>query len=149
MLISKLSILRELSNAKISHERWVKRAEHLVEGLPISEDFIPTEPTSCEFGKWLYSDIGKELRFQQAYKDTIERIESYHDMIHDAYKSIYKCFFVIPKQRSLLYKIITLNNKQPTKKELEIAHHKLELLKGYSSSMIDLLDKLEKLIKQS
>ncbi len=79
----------------------------------------------------------------------MKSIEDYHDKIHDTYKSIYKCFFILPKQRSLLHKIITLNNKQPTKKELEVARHKLELLKGYSFSMINLLDKLENQIKQS
>lgn len=54
-------MLRETTYTKIryaraSYIRWVRRAKHLIEGLRVSEDMIPVDSTSCEFGLWLYDE---------------------------------------------------------------------------------------------
>jgi len=59
-MLNKEMILHELNLARIAHEYWVKRAEHLISGMPIEKEFIPLEPDNCGFGKWFYGLVGQE-----------------------------------------------------------------------------------------
>jgi len=59
--MTKTGILQQIQDAKTAHIRWVKRADHLVSGLPVDKDFIPLESTTCAFGQWFYHD-GVKLR---------------------------------------------------------------------------------------
>jgi len=147
-MLTKAKILQELNSAKIAHERWVKRAEHLVDGLPVDQSFIPLDPTECGFGRWLYSDMGHRLRLLKEYKSLIEQIEFYHDKLHDIYRKIYKIYFVIPKERSLLHKIFTLNSKKPTASEQQTAQEYFSELKKSSMELKQLLTQMENTTKE-
>jgi hypothetical protein len=148
-MLSKSTILQELSSAKIAHMRWVKRADHLISGLPVDKEFIPLESTTCGFGKWLYGEVGQKLRLEEEFKSIIEQIEFHHDNLHDVYGEIYKIFFVMPEQRSLLHKIITFNSKKVSEKEKMRAKEYFHSLQKSSTDLIGLLEKLESMVKDS
>ena len=148
-MLSKSIILQELSNAKIAHMRWVKRADHLISGLPVDKEFIPLEPTTCGFGKWLYGEVGNKLRLDETFKSTIEQIEFHHDNLHDVYGQIYKVFFVIPEQRSFLHKMLTFNSKKVSEKEKAKAREFFHSLQKSSTELIALLEKLEIKVRES
>jgi len=140
--MTRANILQEISKAKIAHKRWVKRADHLISGLPVDKEFIPLEATSCGFGKWLYSQ-GTELRSINATKYLIEEIEHHHDDLHDTYSEIYKLYYMIPENRSFLSKLLTFNSKKISEKEKELAKKYFQQLKGSSEELLNLLDKLD------
>ena len=142
----KSAILQELSNAKIAHMRWVKRADHLVSDLPIDKEFIPLEAISCGFGKWLYT-TGSDLRANEDFKYLIEQIEFHHDNLHDTYMSIYKIYFVVPEHRSLLHKVMTFNSHDVSKKEKEFAKKHYSILEKSSTNLLALLDKFDILVR--
>jgi hypothetical protein len=148
-MLTKSVILQELSKAKIAHMRWVKRADHLISGLPVDKEFIPLEATTCGFGKWLYGDIGSKLRVNEKFKHLIEQIEFHHDNLHDVYSRIYTIYFVVPQKRSLLYKIVTFNRKEVSKKEQEEAKKYFESLKRSSEELLALLDRFEYEVKNA
>jgi len=141
-MMTRSEILQATKQAKIAHKRWVKRAEHLILGLPVDKEFIPLETTSCDFGKWLYSQ-GSQLRTIDATSAIIEKIEHYHDELHDAYKEIYTIYFVNTQNRSFLTKILTLNNKKVTPKEKESAKEHMKELNVSSKKLLNLIDRLE------
>lgn len=147
-MITKASILQEVSQAKIAHMRWVKRADHLISDLPVDKEFIPLEAVNCGFGKWLYAETGSKLRVMEAFKYMIEQIEFHHDNLHDAYSKIYKIYFVMPEKRSLLHKLVTFNSKTVSDKEKVEAKKYFELLKKSSDDLIALLDKFENEVKE-
>lgn len=140
--MTRADILQETNKAKIAHKRWVKRADHLISGLPVDKEFIPLEPTSCGFGKWLYSQ-GSELRTFEATKFIVEEIEHHHDDLHDAYGEIYKIFFIVPENRSLLKKMLTFNSKKVSAKEIQKAKDYFRQLTRSSEELLGLIDKLE------
>ena len=141
------SILQQTSDAKIAHVRWVKRAEHLISGLPVEKEFIPLEPTSCVFGKWFYSQ-GSQLRRLDSLKEVMAQIEKYHDELHDTYGKIYKIYFLLPNNRSLWHKILTFNSKEVTKAEQKEAEDYYKHLKQTSDTLLFFVDELEKKVKQ-
>jgi len=145
---NKSSILQELSHAKIAHMRWIKHADHLISGLPVDKNFIPLEATSCGFGKWLYS-TGSKLRTDEKFKYLIEQIEFHHDNLHETYMSIYKIYFVMPENRSLIHKIITFNNKEPSKDEKELAKKYYLILEKSSNDLLNLLDKFDLIVREN
>ena len=147
-LNEKSLILQELSHAKISHMRWVKRAEHLISDLPVDKDFIPLEATTCEFGVWLYN-IGSSLRLKDEFKNIIEQIEFYHDNLHDTYLLIYKIYFVVPENRSLLHKIMTFNSHNPSNSEKVIAKEHYETIKKSSYKLLNLIDRLDNMVREA
>jgi hypothetical protein len=138
----KSNILQALSNAKIAHMRWVKRTDHLISGLPVDKEFIPLEATECGFGKWLYT-IGSDLRSDETFKYLIEQIEFHHDNLHSTYMSIYKIYFLVPENRSLLHKIMTFNSHDISKSEKELAQKYYTILQKSSNDLLDLLDKFD------
>jgi len=137
------SILQETTRAKVAHARWVKRAEHLISGLPIEKDFIPLEATTCVFGQWFYSQ-GTRLRSIEKIAPIFDKIEKQHDKIHDIYGEIYKIYFVIPEKRGLLDRLLTFNSKEPTATQKEEAKVKYKLLKEISHTLILHIEELEK-----
>jgi len=140
--MTRTNLLQELAKAKIAHKRWVKRADHLISGLPVDKEFIPLEATSCGFGRWLYSQ-GTQLRTIDATKYIIEEIEHHHDDLHDTYGEIYKLYYMVPENRSFLTKILTFNSKKITEKEKVVAKKYFLQLKDSSEELINLLNKLE------
>jgi len=142
-MITKSSILQEVSQAKIAHMRWVKRADHLISDLPVDKEFIPLEATTCGFGKWLYAEMGSQLRVMETFKYIMEQLEFHHDNLHESYSKIYKIYFVMPEKRSLLHKLVTFNSKTVSNKEKEEAKKYFDILKKSSDDLIALLDKFE------
>ncbi len=140
--MTRSDILLETTKAKIAHKRWVKRADHLVSGLPVDKEFIPLEATSCGFGKWLYSQ-GIELRTLEATRYIMDEIEFHHDELHDLYSEIYKIYFVIPENKSFLSKVLTFNSKKISKADQEKAEIYLQKIKQSSTDLLALIDKLE------
>ena len=140
---TKSSILQEVSQAKIAHMRWVKRADHLISDLPVDKEFIPLEATNCGFGRWLYSETASQLRVTETFKYMLEQIEFHHDNLHDAYSKIYKIYFIMPEKRSLLHKLVTFNSKTVSDEEKVEAKKYFEILKKSSEDLIALLDKFE------
>lgn len=141
--MNKAAILQEITKAKIAHKRWVKRADHLISGLPVDKEFIPLVATSCGFGRWLYGQ-GTTLRTIEATKYIIEEIEHHHDDVHDAYAQIYNIYFIIPENKSFLSKVFTFNSKKVSKKDIETAKKYFTQLERSSDELLALLDKLEK-----
>jgi len=140
--MTRADILQETNKAKIAHKRWVKRADHLISGLPVDKEFIPLEATSCGFGKWLYSQCS-ELCTINTTKFIIEEIEHHHDDLHDAYGEIYKIFFIAPENRGFLHKITTFNSKEVSLKEKERAKEYFKQLSRSSDELLRLLERLE------
>lgn len=141
------TILQELTQAKIAHGRWVRRADHLVSGLPVDKEFIPLEATTCGFGKWFYTS-GTQLRQHKDYASLMEQIEVYHDDLHTYYGEIYKLYFVMPEKRSILHKVMTFNSKKISKKEEELAKVYYQKLEYISGKLVELLTELESAIKK-
>ena len=140
--MTRADILQETNKAKIAHKRWVKRADHLISGLPVDKEFIPLEATSCGFGKWLYSQ-GTELRTIEATKFLIEEIEHHHDDVHDVYSEIYKLYFLVSENKSFLSKVLTFNSKKISKKDKDKAKKYFGQLKQSSEELLKLIEKLE------
>ena len=141
--MTRSDILQETNRAKIAHKRWVKRADHLISGLPVDKEFIPLDPTSCGFGKWLYTQ-GSQLRTIIETKYIVEEIEHHHDNLHDSYGEIYKIFFIVPENRTILRKMFTFNSKKVSDKEKELAKQYFRQLSQSSEELLNLIDKLEK-----
>jgi len=140
------SILEHINNAKNAHIRWMKRADHLISGLPVDKDLIPPQSTDCNFGKWLYFE-GAKLRAIQDLIKIINSLEHHHNELHMGYTHIYEIYFVLPKERSILHKILTLNSKTVSKSEIEKAKEYFEYLQHTSVEIISLLNILEKRIR--
>lgn len=145
--INNAVILQELTKARIAHTRWVRRADHLISGLPVDKDFIPLEATTCGFGKWFYS-TGTTLRHHKDYASIMDQIEAYHDDLHGYYGQIYKLYFVMPENRSILHKVMTFNSKKISKKEQELAKTYYDRLEATSNVLLDLISQLEAAIKK-
>lgn len=140
--MTRAGILQETTKAKIAHKRWVKRADHLISGLPVEKEFIPLGATECGFGKWLYSQ-GTKLRMMDSAKNIIDEIEEHHDELHATYSQIYKIFFITPENKSFLSKVFTLNSKKVSTKGREMAKLYFRQIERSSDELLSLLDKLE------
>lgn len=145
--MTKTSILQQLTAAKKAHLRWVKRADHLISGLPVDKEFIPLESTTCDFGIWFYEE-GAKLRLVPTIDNLINRIEYHHNELHDAYMDIYKIFFIVPHQRSLLHKILTFNSKELSTAEKESAKAHFKYLRRSSEELLAVLDILEERVQK-
>ena len=141
------SILHQTNNAKIAHTKWVRRIDHLISGLPVEQKMIPLDPTFCEFGQWFYSQ-GSKLRTLDSLKEILEKIEKQHDEAHDIYGKIYTIYFLTPHKRTLLRKIVTLNNKEVTKIEKEEARAYYHTLVEKSRLVLSLMEEFEIKIRE-
>ena len=144
-------MLQNLNHARIAHQTWVRRADHLISGLPVNKEHIPLEAISCAFGKsFLYGEVGEKIRAHKDYEHIMYHIETLHTSLHSYYTSIYKIYFVLPQKRSLLFKITHIGNtKEVTKKEIAEAQIYFTLLQNVSIELVGLLNKLSLEIKSS
>ncbi len=119
-------LLEKIENARISHMRWIQRAQHLIEDLPITEDMIPLDYTKCEFGEWLYSD---GLKFKEYLRTSriIQKIEEEHTLLHHLYLKIYKIFFVDAKRGALGSMLLGKYKKVSHENRLKAAQYFQEL----------------------
>ena len=140
-------IYRDISDAIIAHQTWVRKVNHLVSGLPVKEGAIPLDPAMCHFGQWLYSE-GYKLHKIESLHDMIETIENHHNDLHDAYTIIYEIYFIIPKHRSVLEKLFAFQADNITPTEHEEAKYYFEDIQKSSQNLISSLKILQKLIKE-
>jgi len=144
--MNQYSLLQHVFDAKKAHLRWVKRARHLVEGLPVDKEFVPLKATSCLFGKWLYSE-GVVLNQISKTNKLMQKIELMHNELHDTYQNIYEIFFINPNEKSLIHKFFTLNASKVSNNEQEKAKIYFKYLQRASEELMSLLTELEKEIK--
>ena len=142
MMMERDYTLEKLRDAKKAHAKWVRRAKHLVENLPVCEDMIPLDSTDCAFGCWLYSE-GMKYKNNNITSPILEAIEETHHTLHDIYLRIYRIYFVESKagffQRLLFTKT---HNAISTQKQVEALKY-FEELKGISDALVKQLDNFE------
>ena len=144
--MTKSKIYKYIIDAKIAHLTWVRKAEHLIDGLPVTEGMIPLDPTFCTFGKWLYNE-GSNLRKIKDIDDNLNKIEKYHNNLHQHYAAIYEIFFILPKEESFLKKIIRFSSQRVSTKNLQLAKNHFSDLIASSNQLIYAINLLKKQIK--
>ena len=153
---SKASILQNIYDAKRAHKEWVRKADKLVNGLDgyqgkkvtvdVDETFIPLDSSTCEFGLW-FNHYSTQLSGIPSIGNIINRIAEHHNQLHETYSSIYSLFFVVPKQRSILRKLITLNSQKVSTQSREEAQIHFKYLKRSSEELLAVLAVLEERVK--
>jgi hypothetical protein len=153
---NKATMLQNIYDAKRAHKEWVKKADRLVNGLDgyqgkkvdfnVDETFIPLDSSACQFGQWFDTYATYLAKFDSIGR-FINRIEEHHNALHTTYSHIYSIFFVVPKKRSLLHKIMTLNSKKISEVEREKAKIHLTYLQNSSKELLEVLEILEDKIK--
>ncbi len=138
----KQRILQKLLDAKLAHGKWVRRAKHLVESLPINEDMIPLDSTECAFGKWLYND-GMKCKSLRNLEPLLKSIEKEHTQLHTIYATIYNIHFIETK-RGFISKIFLGNKKKISKEKRSIALEKYHELEKVSEKLMILLQRFKR-----
>jgi len=142
--MSKEILLHHIKEAKKAHLLWVKRAKHLIQDLPITEDMIPLNPKECIFGKWLYSE-GIKFDSLPSTSKNIRNIMHHHDLVHDIYFDIYEIYFVETKQTGILKKL-HFGNKHVDEERRAVAVEYFLELEEASDKLIEYMDSFEKTI---
>jgi len=138
-------LLKQIAEARIAHTRWLRRAQHLIEGLPVSDGMVALDPTHCEFGNWLYSD-GMKYKSVLKFEQIIDKIEKCHVELHDIYLNVYKIYFVESKRFWFVSKLLASSYKEPSARQKERAKLYLYDLERCSKSLLSELTRLEKLV---
>ena len=141
----KQEILHQLANARLSHAKWLRRAKHLIEGLPVSDGMIPIDPTDCAFGQWFYKDAVK-YKSVLSFAKHIETIGKLHVSLHDVYLRIYKIYFVDARRSRLMSTILASQYKKPSKSQQELTQHYFSELQKISDELYKELETFEKLV---
>lgn len=140
----KKEIAKEIRNAHIAHEQWVRNVKHLVENLPIHKATIPLSSTECDFGKWLYG-TGMKYKAIPALTRIIFKIEQDHRDLHNIYLRIYKIYF-LETQRSWAMNLFTNSHKKVTPEKQSEAVKYYQEMEKMSIWLIKSLDQLESLL---
>jgi hypothetical protein len=138
--------LKEIRDAHLAHEKWVRRAKHLVENLPVDEKMIPLDSTECQFGQWFYISGIKYKNIPQL-TDIIHKIEEYHKELHDIYLNIYKIYFLETK-RSWVMSLLTESRKKVSPINQQLALEYYHTMEKVSKSLMDTLDQFEGYLAQ-
>lgn len=137
----KRQILKEIRDAHIAHTKWVRRAKHLVENLPVDEKMIPLDSTECQFGLWLYNNAMKYKNIPQL-TGILHKIEEDHRDLHDMYLKIYKIYFLETK-RSWMMNLVTQSRKEVSPKKQAEAFKYYQILEETSVILIESLETFE------
>ena len=140
-------MLKKLEDARSAHIKWVRRAQHLVEGLPLDESMIPVDSTECRFGEWLHSD-GFRLKLLKSFAPLVEEVDALHMKLHSVYLSIYRIYFIDTKRSWLLKAILGERKEVPAHKQQE-AREMFRHLEDVSSQLLQSLTKLERQLRGS
>jgi hypothetical protein len=138
--VKKQKVLDSIRAARLAHVKWVDRARRLVEGTKITEDEIPVEATSCDFGHWFYGD--GQILLGIFSVGSVKKLEAKHKELHATYMKIFKIYFDTTNQ-SLFKKIFT-QRKKLSEKDKVLAHEELTYLEGISDELIAYLNIFEK-----
>ena len=132
--------LTEIKKARKLHLDWVRRAEMLVQGLPVAEDSMPLDDTQCSFGLW-FNAGAKQLLNIPNFKKIIENIDKEHIDLHKEYRFISEIYFKESVDKPLLKKLFTKKEPIISDEEKEQAKKHLQTLQGISKSLTKNLDK--------
>lgn len=140
--------LEKLRDAKKAHAKWVRRAKHLVENLPVCEEMIPLDSTECAFGCWLYSE-GMKFKNNETTGPILDLIEKTHHKLHDIYLSIYRIYFVESKAGFFQRLLFTKSHKSISPQKQVEALKYFEELKKVSDTLVKELDTFEIALRKS
>ena len=139
--IDKKDALEKLRKAKGAHIKWRAFAQALVAGVPVDEDKIPVEHTSCAFGKWYHGEGKLKLGHLPSY----EGIYTPHEMLHEIYKQI---FDVLHAKESGGLRGLFTSRMARENERMELARRYMEELVGVSETLLKALDILEEEIRE-
>jgi len=143
--MQKKDIIEQITNARLAHLKWVRRAKHLIEKLPVSSGMIPIDATECTFGAWLYRE-GLKYKNLSQLSTVINKIEKLHTEIHDIYLDIYKIYFVDLKRSWVMSKILDAY-KDPTPQQQKMAYRYFIQLEDISVLLMQEFDLFERTLK--
>jgi len=125
----------------MAHTNWVRRARHLIEGMPVRAEFIPFDATECHFGQWFYDEVMK-FNVVPELHDVLADIENSHNRLHDIYRRIHKIYFV-DTQPSWIRSLITNQRTKVTEEMRKTAEHYFKELQRVSDELMGTLDLFE------
>ena len=134
-------LVKKLRDAKKAHRRWVSNAQILLEGIPVKNDQLPLNDTECGFGQWYYSE-GQALRGYSIFRE----IEPHHQRLHGLYLQIFRLLFN-DRKRSFFDRLLG-RKAEPSPEDLAQAQALIAELNGESIRIMELLDRLEEVIKK-
>jgi hypothetical protein len=134
-------IVKEIRDAYVAHEKWVRRAKHLVENLPVDEKMIPVDSTECQFGQWLY---GRGMKYKNIAQlsGILHKIEEEHRNLHNTYLRVYKIYFLETK-RSWVMNLLTQSRKEVSPKKQQEALYYYHQMVKISTVLLESLEVLE------
>jgi hypothetical protein len=132
--------LTEIKKARQLHIDWVRRAEMLIQGLPVTQESLPIDSQKCHFGIWFNSGA-KQLLAIDHFKKIIESIDKEHIDLHDEYKFIHNIYFKEHTDPSLLKKFFGKKEITISSEEKTTALKHLTRLQEISKSLTKNLDK--------
>ena len=145
--MSRSAICSKIGEARLSHANWIRRARHLIDGLPVGEEFIPLDSTECHFGQWFYDEVMK-FKSVPLFYGTLSEIEEQHSRLHNIYMHIYKIYFVDTKP-SWIRSLITRQRKSVSAKMREKAQRHFVELQLVSEELLSALDVFEAKVKST
>ena len=153
-VITKSMILENIFEAKNEHKKWVKKADHLVNGMhsfrgdkiEVKADnrFVSRTTEDCMYGI-LFKSIRINLDAIKETKYTLNRLDNIHINIHKEYEKIYKIYF--EKKEKKLFQLLIPNKGKISKEKKEEASNYFKTIKESSKEMLLLLNELEIKVK--
>ncbi len=138
-------ILERITTASLAHSKWVRRAKHLIENMPVTSGMIPIDSTECEFGKWFYTE-GLKYKNMPQLRAILDKIDRLHEEVHNIYLDIYKIYFVELKRSWLMSKILD-SYKEPSLEQQKTAYRHYIRLEDVSVLLMKEFDLFERTLK--
>ncbi len=138
-------IVSQVVAARLAHAKWVRRAKHLIENMPVTSGMIPIDSTECEFGKWFYAE-GLKYKNMPQLKAVLDKIDRLHEEIHNVYLDIYKIYFVELKRSWFMSKIID-GRKEASLEQQKAAYRHYIRLEDVSVLLMKEFDLFERTLK--
>jgi hypothetical protein len=139
--LNKKLALDKLRKAKGAHLKWRAYAQALVSGVPVDDDKIPVEHTSCAFGHWYHGDGKEKLGHLSAY----DAIYTPHEMLHEIYRKIFDLLHA--KDDAGIFKKLFSSKEERENERLSLARSYMEELVGVSETLLQAIDILEQEIR--
>jgi hypothetical protein len=139
------NIVDRLLAARLAHTKWLRRAKHLIENMPVTSGMIPIDSTECEFGKWFYSE-GLKYKNLPQLEAILDKIERLHEEVHNIYLDIYKIYFVELKRSWLMSKLVD-GYKEPSLEQQKTAYRHYIQLEDVSVLLMKEFDLFERTLK--
>ena len=141
--MTKHIVLEHLRAAKTAHIKWVQKAKLLINGVDISKDAIPVDPTECKFGKWFYSDGQILNALSNNPLECMQQIEMLHFNLHDTYLKIFTILFSEEKKISFFAKFFGKKSTLSEKEKTLVKEYYSEI-ETISQEFLDEINRLER-----